>query len=259
MNKSYDLFYNSASKALNKKGPFTPEELNSKRSDIISSISQSNHPVEVKDKALKYFFDAIAIRRKIQKYLAPNQFVSQPGTNDSEMFEKEKIAASYYQKINNLFGPITYKLHTTKNISDRKSIIEDLRNKINIELINYTKQLSGSKTYRPTDTGLYGYESMEEDFKNRVSNLEEQYLGIKKTKNEKTNTQSPKSGVVKVPNVVGMSSQEADQELLKYSFKISIQVVSSKQPENKVVKQIPVAGSNKSKGSTVTVYVSRGK
>ena len=56
-------------------------------------------------------------------------------TNPSVIFEKEKIAASYYQKINNLFGPITYKLHTTKNISDRKSIIEDLRNKINIELI----------------------------------------------------------------------------------------------------------------------------
>lgn len=259
MNTSYDLFYNSASNALNKKGPFTPEDLNSKRSDIISSISQSNHPANVKDKALKYFYDAALVRNKIQKFLAPSLLVSQPGTNDVDMFEREKLAASCYQKINNLFGPVAYKLFVTQNKAEKKKIIEDLRKKINIELINYTKKVSSLKSYRPSDTGLYAFESMEVDFKNRLSSLEEKYLGIKKTKTEKLNAQSPISAVVKVPNVVGLETHEADAVLSQNNFEISIQRITSIKPENTVVQQSPIAGSNKSKGSTVTVYVSTGK
>lgn len=98
MDVSYNLFMNVAAKILNKQGPFSPEELNSKRADIISNISQSNHPMDVKNKALTYFFNASSIRQKIKRFLGNKKQVSQPGTQDKAMFEREKLAAEYFQK-----------------------------------------------------------------------------------------------------------------------------------------------------------------
>ncbi len=127
MDVSYNLFMNVAAKILNKQGPFTPEELNSKRADIISNISQSNHPMDVKHKALTYFFNASAIRQKIKRFLGNKRQVSQPGTQDKAMFEREKLAAEYFQKINNLFGPAIYKLSTSNNTDEKQNHMELIR------------------------------------------------------------------------------------------------------------------------------------
>ena len=37
---------------------------------------------------------------------------------DRAMFEREKLAAEYFQKINNLFGPAIYKLSTSNIFSE---------------------------------------------------------------------------------------------------------------------------------------------
>lgn len=256
MDVSYNLFMNVAAKILNKQGPFTPEELNSKRADIISNISQSNHPMDVKNKALTYFFNASSIRQKIKRFLGNKRQVSQPGTQDKAMFEREKLAAEYFQKINNLFGPAIYKLSTSNNIDEKKNIINSLKISINVEFKNYLAKTQPGVVNPSSEPG-YGFDVMKAKFEERITDLEQQYLGItkKKTESEQTNTTS---GTIQIPNFIGMSTQQADALAMQNNLKINIKQVKSNQPVNTVVTQKPNKGVMKSKGSTVTVFVSKG-
>lgn len=256
MDVSYDLFMNAAAKALNKQGPFVPEELNSKRADIISIISQSNHPMDVKNKALKYFFDASALRQRIKRFLGNKKQVSQPGTKDKAMFEREKLAAEYFQKINNLFGPAIYKLSTSTSPTEKKNIINSLKISINVEFKNYLAKTQPG-VVSPTSEPGFGFDVMKSNFEDRISDLEQQYLGISKTKTV-TEQSSNTSGLVQIPNLVGLSTQQADSTAQQNSLTINIKQIKSNQPANTVVKQSPNKGVLKSKGSTVTVFVSQG-
>lgn len=55
-----------------------------------------------------------------------------------------------------------------------------------------------------------------------------------------------------------MSTQQADALAMQNNLKINIKQVKSNQPVNTVVTQKPNKGVMKSKGSTVTVFVSKG-
>jgi hypothetical protein len=255
MDISYDLFMNATAKILNKQGPFTPEELTSKRSDIISLISQSNHPMDVKNKAFKYFFDALAVRQKIKRFLGKKKQVSQPGTKDKAMFEREKLAAGYFQKINNLFGPAIYKLSSTTNVSEKKNIIDSLKLNINVEFKNYLSKTKPGVVSPFSESG-YAFDIMKAKFEDRIADLEQQYLGKAKNKSEEQPDVS--SGTIQIPNMVGLITQAADTLALQNDLKIEIKQIKSNKPVNTVVKQTPNSGILKSKGSTVTVFVSQG-
>ncbi len=255
MDTSYDLFMNAAAKSLNKQGPFMPEELNSKRSDIMSLISQSNHPMDVKNKALTYFFNASAVRQRIKRFLGNKKQVSQPGTKDKAMFEREKLAAQYFQKINNLFGPAIYKLSTSNDINEKKNIINSLKISINVEFKNYLSKTKPGVVYPNAEPG-YAFEEMKTNFEDRIAELEQKYLGVvKKTKTSKPNSSS---GTIQIPNLVGMSTQQADALAMQNDLTLNIKQVKSNEPVNTVVTQNPNKGVMKSKGSTVTVFVSQG-
>lgn len=256
MDVSYNLFMNVAAKILNKQGPFTPEELNSKRADIISNISQSNHPMDVKNKALTYFFNASSIRQKIKRFLGNKRQVSQPGTQDKAMFEREKLAAEYFQKINNLFGPAIYKLSTSNNIDEKKNIINSLKISINVEFKNYLAKTQPGVVYPSSEPG-YGFNTMKVKFEERIADLEQQYLGISKKKAE-NGQPNVASGTIQIPNLAGMSTQQADTIAHQNDLKINIKHIKSNQPANTVVTQKPNKGVIKSKGSTVTIFVSQG-
>ncbi len=256
MDVSYDLFMNAATRALNKQGPFTPEELNSKRNDIITSISASSHPMDIKNTALKYFFNASAIRQKIKRFLGNTKSVSQPGTKDKAMFEREKLAAEYFQKINNLFGPAISKLSTTKSAVEKKNIIDSLKLNINVEFKNYLAKTQPG-VVSPSSEPAYAFDAMKLKFEDRIDELELQYLGIKKDKPQ-TKKQPAKSGTIQIPNFIGMTTQQADALALQNNLKIEIKQVNSNQPANTVVTQNPNNGVTKSLGSTVTVFISKG-
>jgi hypothetical protein len=218
-------------------------------------ISQSNHPMDVKNKALTYFFNASAVRQRIKRFL--KRPVSQPGTKDKAMFEREKLAAQYFQKINNLFGPAIYKLSSTTNASEKKNIIDSLKLTINVEFKNYLSKTKPGVVYPNSEPG-YAFEEMKTNFEDRIAELEQKYLGVvKKTKTE-TNEPNASSGTIQVPNMVGMETHEADTLAMQNDLKIEIKQIKSNKPVNTVVKQTPNSGILKSKGSTVTVFVSQG-
>jgi hypothetical protein len=256
MDLSYDLFMNAAAKSLNKQGPFMPEELNSKRSDIMSLISQSNHPMDVKNKALTYFFNASAVRQRIKRFLGNKKQVSQPGTKDRAMFEREKLAAEYFQKINNLFGPAIYKLSTSNDINEKKNIINSLKISINVEFKNYLSKTQPGVVNPSAEPG-FAFGEMKTNFEDRIADLEQKYLGVTKNKT-KTDKPNASSGTIQIPNLVGMSTQQADAIAIQNDLTLNIKQVKSNEPVNTVVTQNPNKGTLKSKGSTVTVFVSQG-
>jgi serine/threonine-protein kinase len=61
-----------------------------------------------------------------------------------------------------------------------------------------------------------------------------------------------------VPNVVGLSIQEAISRLSTAGFKANTQYVDSTAPKDQVVSQTPAYGTSEPKGSSVTVRVSNG-
>ncbi len=63
-----------------------------------------------------------------------------------------------------------------------------------------------------------------------------------------------------VPDVVGLSANEAIRTLAQEGFKYSIKYQSSDVvPKGKVIRQIPNAGSEEKRGTVITIYVSTGK
>lgn len=63
---------------------------------------------------------------------------------------------------------------------------------------------------------------------------------------------------VKVPDVVGMSEQEATDALEEVGLEVEPQEQPSKKPEGDVFKQAPKAGEDATTGDTVTIFVSSG-
>ncbi|HUZ29560.1 MAG TPA: Stk1 family PASTA domain-containing Ser/Thr kinase [Solirubrobacteraceae bacterium] len=69
----------------------------------------------------------------------------------------------------------------------------------------------------------------------------------------------PKPGPVSVPNVVGESLPQAQQDLSKLGLKNRVVSQASSQPANQVLSQTPNVGQSVQTGSTVTLTVSNGK
>ncbi len=66
--------------------------------------------------------------------------------------------------------------------------------------------------------------------------------------------------IVSVPNVVGKTQSAAESALSDKGFKVSVlENYDSNIEKGKVINQNPSAGSNQIKGSTITIYVSKGK
>ena len=257
MDVAYNLIMNSAAKILNKKGPFTPEELLPRRQEIISLIAGANHPVETKNKAFQYLLKGASTRQRIKRFLGNKKFLSQPGTQDKAMFEREKLAAEYFQKISNFFGPAIYSLSTSNNIVQRQNIVDGLKLNINTELKNYLAKTQPGVVTPLAEPG-YGYDDMIAEFEKRITDIELKYLGIKK-ENTTTEKQQPKvSGYVKIPKLLGLSTQDADRLALQNNFILKITQVVSNQPINTVVSQDPSEGSLKSRGTVVNIGVSAG-
>ena len=63
---------------------------------------------------------------------------------------------------------------------------------------------------------------------------------------------------VTVPNVVGMTVEEATKELEKYGLKIKTETIESDKEENTIVEMSPISASKAKKGDIVTVKVSGG-
>lgn len=245
---SYDLFYNSSAKILGNKPVFTPEELATKKTEILNLIMQSNHSDEVKSKAVVYLNNNIRIRQKIKQNLSGFKYISQQGTKDAEMFKEEKFLVSITSKINKLFGPANSKLFLAKDFNEKYALIINLSNDVKKEIDN---SLSSIKDFQKLDK----YKTILENiYNNKISNLKNKYLNSKIT-NKPTNLQS---GTVSVPNLLGLTSQDADNKLLQSELEINIKQVKSSKPINTVVNQIPKPGEIKSKGSTVSIHVSAG-
>jgi hypothetical protein len=257
MDVAYNLFMNSAAKILNKQGPFTPEELQPRRKEIISLIAGANHPVDIKDKAFRYLLKGASARQRIKRFLGNKKFLSQPGTQDKAMFEREKLAAEYFQKISNFFGPAIYSLSTSNNMVQRQNIVDGLKLNINTELKNYLAKTQPGVVTPLSEPG-YGYDDMIAEFQKRIDDIELKYLGIQK-ENTSTEKQQPQvSGYVKIPKLLGLSSQDADGLALQNNFILKITQVKSNQPINSVVSQDPSEGAIKSKGTVVNIGVSAG-
>ena len=257
MDIPYDLFMNSAAKILNKQGPFTPEELSTRRKEIISLIAGANHTVDVKNKAFQYLLKGASARQRIKRFLGNKKFLSQPGTQDKAMFEREKLAAEYFQKISNFFGPAIYSLSTSNNMVQRQNIVDGLKLNINTELKNYlAKTQPGAVT--PSAEPGYGYDDMIAEFEKRIDDIELKYLGVQK-ENTTTEKQKPQiSGYIKIPKLLGLSTQDADRLALQNNFILKITQVKSNQPINSVVSQDPSEGALKSRGTVVNIGVSAG-
>jgi serine/threonine-protein kinase len=69
----------------------------------------------------------------------------------------------------------------------------------------------------------------------------------------------PKPGPVSVPNVVGESLPQAQQDLSKLGLKNRVVSQASSQPANQVLSQTPNPGQSAPPGSAVTLTVSNGK
>ena len=63
---------------------------------------------------------------------------------------------------------------------------------------------------------------------------------------------------VTVPNIVGMTVDDATKELEKYGLKIKTETVESDKEENTIIEMNPISASKAKKGDTVTVKVSGG-
>lgn len=257
MDVAYNLFMNSAAKILNKQGPFTPEELQPRRKEIISLIAGANHPVDIKDKAFRYLLKGASARQRIKRFLGNKKFLSQPGTQDKTMFEREKLAAEYFQKISNFFGPAIYSLSTTNNMVQRQNIVDALKLNINTELKNYLAKTQPGVVLPSSEPG-YGYDDMIAEFQKRIDDIELKYLGVQK-ENTSTEKQQPQvSGYVKIPKLLGLTPRDADGLALQNNFSLKITQVKSNQPINTVVSQDPSEGALKSRGTVVNIGVSAG-
>ncbi|GHJ40284.1 Stk1 family PASTA domain-containing Ser/Thr kinase [Streptomyces sp. TS71-3] len=77
-------------------------------------------------------------------------------------------------------------------------------------------------------------------------------------KNETINvTMSAGAPKVAVPGVVGLSLDDARQQLTDKNFNVNVKYKESDQPANQVLEQDPTAGTKKESGSTVTVTVAQ--
>ncbi|TML86288.1 MAG: Stk1 family PASTA domain-containing Ser/Thr kinase [Actinobacteria bacterium] len=63
---------------------------------------------------------------------------------------------------------------------------------------------------------------------------------------------------VSVPSVVGVNVATANSTLQGAGFKVGSQTIDSNQPKDTVVRQDPAGGSSAAKGTTVTIFVSKG-
>ncbi|MGN0158199.1 MAG: PASTA domain-containing protein [Brotaphodocola sp.] len=64
--------------------------------------------------------------------------------------------------------------------------------------------------------------------------------------------------VLEVPDVVALTSEEAQERLTEQGLQVIVAETFSKEPEGTVVRQIPIAGFEANESSYVTIYVSKG-